>query len=91
MFKSSEIKNILEIYLKQGESKFIIYPFGENGQQIKTILNDFFGIEPVCIVDNHYSNYNRNIISFSDLVSKREILEMKDLFIIITVEDHEIF
>lgn len=90
MFKSSEIKNILEIYLKQGESKFIIYPFGENGQQIKTILNDFFGIEPVCIVDNHYSNYNRNIISFSDLVSKREILEMKDLFIIITVEDHDL-
>lgn len=80
------IKKRLITYIKEGNKKFIIYPYGENGVYVKNILHDYFNISPRLIVDNTYCQYNPNIISFEQL--KKEIQE--DDYILLTIENDAI-
>lgn len=53
--------------LDEGKRKIIIYPFGDNGQRIKDIMETCYGIAPFKIVDNTYSKYNREILNETEL------------------------
>ncbi len=54
--------------LDRGYSKFIIYPYGENGLLIKNILNDAYGIREALVIDAAKSKYNREVMGYEDFV-----------------------
>ncbi len=54
--------------LNKGYRKFIIFPFGEYGLQVKSILNDIYGIKEALIVDTGKSKYNPAIIGYEDFI-----------------------
>lgn len=83
MFKSSAIKNVLKQYVKEEKTKFILYPFGENGYKIKKILKNYFNIEPCYLVDNQYCKYNKKII---DKHTLKEVYQA-DMYVFLTVDN----
>ena len=54
--------------LDNGYRKFIIFPFGENGLQVKNILNTSYGIKEALIVDTGKSKYNPDIMGYEDFI-----------------------
>ena len=66
-----QIKRCIEQRLDMGFKKFIIYPFGEVGRQVRDILRDVYGIEAVYVLDNHLCKYNSAIkpLEFLDTIS----------------------
>lgn len=64
------IRAIIEEQILLGERKFILFPFGEQGMLVKRILNEVFGIQEICIMDNYLFKLNPNIKHLSWL--KRE-------------------
>lgn len=67
------------------EKKFIIYPFGVNGVNVKNVLKDCYDLEPCFIVDNEYYRYNHNIIN-DDILKN---VYQKEMYIILTIENEE--
>ena len=67
---TTKIKCMIEKSLSYSK-KIIIYPFGEIGIQVKTILNTAYGIQESFIIDNGLSKYNKNIKSIDFLKSIR--------------------
>lgn len=86
MFGLNEVKRILTDYISRGVSNFILYPFGNNGIWVKNILIDCFNVNPVYIVDNKYCQFNPNIISFNELITK----DIDQCMIILTIEDEDL-
>ena len=86
MFVLNEVKRILTDYISRGVSNFILYPFGNNGIWVKNILIDCFNVNPVYIVDNKYCQFNPNIISFNELITK----DIDQCMIILTIEDEDL-
>ena len=76
------LKKIKEV-VDKGEKKFVIYPFGTNGVMVKNLLIDYFGIEPVIIVDNGYAGYRKDIIDFHEFSNIYDA----NMFVIFTIED----
>ena len=70
----------------KGYRRFIIYPFGDNGRMVKDLLKEYYNIDPVFIVDNKYSKYNPNIISFDELTKAN----CRESIVLLTIEDDEI-
>lgn len=62
MINKNDIKGYLKKYIKQGIDRFVIYPFGENGMNVKNILKEYFDIIPILIVDNEYAKFNSSIV-----------------------------
>lgn len=56
-----EIKECIEQAFHKGIRKFIIFPFGDVGIQVKNILNAAYGIEEDYIIDNRLSKFHSNI------------------------------
>lgn len=69
-----QIKNVIEEQLKNNKRRFIIFPFGEIGMQVKNILKDAYDIDAEYILDNHLCQYNPNIkpLSFLENVDCEE-------------------
>lgn len=61
------IINIIEDCLNNGKDTFVIYPFGVWGKKVKYILNTFFGIMELAIVDNKLAKDKREILCIDDL------------------------
>lgn len=55
------IREAIEKQVLSQQKDFILYPFGEQGMLTKRILNEVFGIQEICIIDNYLSNINSNI------------------------------
>lgn len=72
----SEIKECIEKRLQSGKSKFIIYPFGDVGIQVKHILSEVYGIYPEYILDNNLCKYNIDIkpLDFLNQINTREYI-----------------
>lgn len=63
----SKIKACIEKQLNIGKKKFIIYPFGDVGIQVKQVLNMCYGIHEEYIIDNNLCKYNSKIKDVSFL------------------------
>lgn len=83
MINKNDIKGCLKKYIKHGIDRFVIYPFGENGMNVKNILKEYYDLIPILIVDNEYAKYNSSIIDYIDLKEKYS----KDMYVILTIED----
>lgn len=77
------IENIIVPSYQGGGMKFIIYPFGENGFQIKQVLKEYFNINPYMIIDNKWSKYNTNIATIDELRKS----DVDDAYVLLGVED----
>lgn len=56
-----QIKELIEKNLDKGFQKFIIFPYGDVGIQIKQILNNVYAVQEAYILDNHLNAYNPRI------------------------------
>ena len=84
MYRSNYIRDIMKEYIGGRENKFVIYPFGANGVNVRNVLRDYFNIEPCLIVDNEHSKYNSKIIDKKEL----ERVYQEDMFVILTAENN---
>ena len=57
----------LQHLIKNGESRFIIFPFSGNGMLVADILTKVFGITPVAFVDDSISKVNSDVYPVSHL------------------------
>ena len=85
MYSINSIRNLLKKYIDKKADKFIIYPMGTNGINVKNVLKDYFCLEPCFIVDNEYAKYNSEII---DKTALRRVYQ-KDMYVILTIENTE--
>lgn len=46
------ISNILDKEIKAGNTRFVIYPYGEFGRLTEKILREVYTLEPVYMIDN---------------------------------------
>ncbi len=77
--KHDIIRSVIEQHTKNGNQKFVIYPFGKIGKMVKQILNDEFGIYEKYVVDNLLYKTDTNIKSIEYMKSDYE----KDDFIVL--------
>lgn len=82
-----DIKKCIEEQLDAGKRKFIIFPFGDVGREVKAILSESYGVEVEYILDNHLSKYNPNI---KPLAYLKEI-ECKEFTLILTTTNVNIY
>ena len=61
----TEIRKCVEEALEKGETNFAIFPFGDVGRLVKSILTEAYGIKPTYILDNHFCKYNSEIKELS--------------------------
>lgn len=66
-----QIKECIEQKLDAGFRKFIIFPFGDVGMQVKEVLRSAYGIDTEYVLDNNLCKYNSDInsLEFLDNVS----------------------
>jgi len=86
---TTRIKQSIEVCLETygPEIKFIIFPFGEVGMQVKDILNNAYAIEPAYVLDNNLCKYNKNINNIS-LISN---LESKEYVLVLASTNGKIY
>lgn len=70
MYSNSQIRQTLKELIDKGINKFVIFPYGDNGMLIKTILQENFNLSPQFIVDNVLCLYNENILSIGQFRGK---------------------
>lgn len=81
------IRKVLEKQILLGRKDFIIYPFGEQGMLTKRILNEVFGIQEKCIIDNYLSQLNPELKEISCLLQE----EYKNYIILIASDNEKIY
>lgn len=80
-----KIRNALKYVIEIMHNKrFVIYPFGQNGEIVKDILNNEFGIVERYIVDKYRSETDKGIFSLEYL--KRDFKNDKDFIILLAVD-----
>lgn len=63
----NKIIYVIEQCINQGNNTFVIYPYGTYGMLVKRILNSYYGITELAIVDNRLSIDNQDILCLDDL------------------------
>ncbi len=80
------IRTRLQEILDEGYNRIILYPFGERGKLAKSILNTYYGIDEIMIVDNYlYEQYAR-IHTLDDLKN----VDFSDAIVLITSDRTDI-
>ena len=69
-----------------GQRKFIIYPYGENGMLVHDYLRKLCDMEPLAIVDNALSTINPRIISYEQLSE----MQLEDCCVILTIDNPKV-
>lgn len=83
MFSRKLIIEKIKRCVDSDNSRFVIFPYGENGQNVKKILLDYFDLEPLFIVDDEFFKYNKKIINYEEFVKKYD----ENMIVILTAED----
>lgn len=86
MFEQKFIIKVLKEYMDEGIKNYIIYPLGANGVNVKNCLQEYFGQQPLMVIDNGYARYNEKISGFKELKAKY----MPDMYIILTAEGFDL-
>lgn len=80
------IRNRIRECIDEGYSKFIIFPYGENGMLAKQVLQESFGITDFIVVDTELAEYNDEILSVGEIQANKELSDASAL-IIASVEE----
>lgn len=81
------ICSTIETVVHSGRSKIIIYPYGMNGMFCKLILNERYGIDEWCIVDNNLCKLRVNVKSVFEIPQT----DMSEVAVLFTVENPGIY
>ena len=76
-------KKIVGDFIREGMTKFIIYPFDEKGMKVKSILNVLMGIEEYLVVDDSLAGTYPNVRSLSSLTDE----DLKDAVVLIASDE----
>lgn len=70
----ADIRTFIEEMLDKGYKRFIIFPFGDVGLQVKQFLNFAYGIQEEYILDNHLYQYNKEIkpLAYVEKIENKE-------------------
>lgn len=70
----ADIRTFIEEMLDKGYKRFIIFPFGDVGLQVKQFLNFAYGIQEEYILDNHLYQYNKEIkpLAYVEKIKNKE-------------------
>lgn len=82
-----QIKECIEQKLDAGFRKFIIFPFGDVGMQVKNVLKNAYGIEAEYILDNNLCKYNLDIKAL-DFLKK---LSCKEFCVVLASTNPDIY
>ena len=81
----TKIQNALKYIIETMQyKKFVIYPFGQNGELVKEILNSQFGIKEKYIVDKYRRETDKDIFDLEYL--KRDYKKNKDFIVLLAVD-----
>lgn len=80
---------VIENLVKNGNKKFILYPFGEQGMMIKRILNERFGIEEQYILDNGLAGIAEN--KKIKPVNYLSEIDMDEMLVLLTSDNEGIY
>lgn len=83
----SEIRNCIETQLDAGCRDFIVFPYGDVGMQVKSFLNNVYGIQEKMIIDNHLCKYNCDIKPISEL----ETIDCENMCVILACTNVRIY
>lgn len=86
MISSFVIEKIIQKLIDAEITKFIIYPYGMNGKNVRKILENKFEISPLFIVDNALSQCDSSIINVAELEQEYK----EDCYILLTAENAEL-
>ena len=81
------IRKLIEEKLDDGYKRFVIFPYGDIGVEVKILLNTLYGIEEELIIDNHLCSYNPKIKSVDVL---KEI-DKQNLVVILSTTNAQIY
>lgn len=84
---NAHIRKAIENQLAKGKREFILFPFGEWGMLTKKILNEVYGIQETCIIDNYLAKFNSNIKELSCLNQE----QYKQCIILITSDNEDVY
>jgi len=95
MFTEEFIKEIIKDNVKIGVKNFALYPYGTNGLQVGEILKNYFDIEPFCIIDNNWCEYNPKILSIEQFITNHQQIfsekESSERYkLILTIEENKL-
>lgn len=86
MYNYTELitKRISELIEGRAKDKeIVLYPFGERGKLAKAILNTYFGVEELMVVDNNLSKMYESIKGLDSLVN----IDFDDKLVLITSDN----
>lgn len=75
------IRKRIKECLDEGYSKFVIFPFGENGMLVKQVLQETFGITDFVIVDTELARYNNRILTVKSVNENKNLCQSASLII----------
>lgn len=81
------IRKAIHKALLEGKERFVIYPFGEQGKRLKSILNSEYGIQEALIIDNGRHCEEANVSSLAE--APLPLLRNSTLFL--TSDNSEIY
>ena len=74
------IEECLSELIGQGNTSFILYPFGLRGKTIKSILNAKYGISEKLIIDNKLCTEYENVYPLNEL----RRYDLEDVLVLVT-------
>lgn len=85
--KFNKICNVIEAELDNGYSKFVIYPFGQNGIIVNDLLTKRYGLNDIILVDNKLCNYRTDVLNLNDI----QKVDLEQRCILVTIENPLIY
>lgn len=86
MVNYSRIDTMIRATVLSRPKKIAICPLAEEGLMAKQILNQRYGIEEACIIDNRLAKINQNIISVEDLKGR----DTEGMVVLLMIQNREI-
>jgi hypothetical protein len=81
------VEKVIEEQINAGRKKFIIYPYGPVGYIVKKVLEEKFGLQALCVIDNY--KYGKH--SFIKKVDYLSEVDCKEVTILLSTHNLSVF
>jgi acetyltransferase-like isoleucine patch superfamily enzyme len=77
------VEKVIEEQISAGRKKFMIYPYGPVGYIVKKVLEESFGLQALCVIDNY--KYGKH--SFIEKVDYLSEIDCKEITILLSTHN----
>lgn len=81
------VENVIKGLIRADRKEFIVYPYGPAGYTVKKVLENKFGIKPLCVIDNY--KYGKH--SFIKKVEYLSEIDCKEVTILLSTHNLSVF